>query len=75
MEDFLLEHLRDCHKIARDNIFDLYAGEKELVGCQNLGEYNPSSSKRLWRTTGSRIFTTLYLRNFPAKQLTEERAA
>ena len=32
MQDFLLEHLQVCHKIARDQVYDLYADEAELVG-------------------------------------------
>ena len=32
MKGFLLEHLQTCHKIARDQVYDLYADEAELVG-------------------------------------------
>lgn len=32
MQDFLLSHLKICHKIARDQVYDLYADEAELVG-------------------------------------------
>jgi hypothetical protein len=32
MREFLLSHLRTCHKIARDQVYDLFAGEVELVG-------------------------------------------
>jgi hypothetical protein len=32
MKGFLLEHLQTCHKIARDQVYDLHADESELVG-------------------------------------------
>lgn len=32
MQAFLLEHLDTCHKIARDQVYDIYADESELVG-------------------------------------------
>jgi hypothetical protein len=31
MRDFLINHLEICHKIARDRVFDIYAGEPDLV--------------------------------------------
>lgn len=32
MQDFLIQHLETCHKIARDQVFDIYASGEELVG-------------------------------------------
>lgn len=32
MSDFLLGHLDNCHKIARDQVYDIYADETELTG-------------------------------------------
>jgi hypothetical protein len=32
MADFLHQHLVNCHKIARDQVYDIYADEAELVG-------------------------------------------
>jgi hypothetical protein len=32
MQAYLLEHLDTCHKIARDQVYDIYADESELVG-------------------------------------------
>jgi hypothetical protein len=32
LKDYLLEHLQICHKIARDQVYDLYANGSELAG-------------------------------------------
>jgi len=32
MKEFLLQHLQLCHKIARDQVYDLYASDSELAG-------------------------------------------
>lgn len=32
MQDFLLQHVQVCHKIAGDRVYDIYADEAELAG-------------------------------------------
>jgi hypothetical protein len=41
MQDFLLEHLQNCYKIAHDQVYDIYADETELAGLPKAWKNKP----------------------------------
>ena len=41
MNEFLLSHLQNCHKIARDGVYDIYEAESELAGLPKAWQGKP----------------------------------
>jgi hypothetical protein len=70
MQDFLLEHLRNCHKIAHDQVFDIYADEAELVGLPKAWAGKPIIKQEVMANYWLPYIHDLYVfTNFPASLL------
>ena len=70
MADFLLDHLRTCHKIAQDQVYDLYADETDLVGLPKAWAGKPIIKQEVMADYWLPYIHDLYVfAHFPAELL------
>jgi hypothetical protein len=70
MRDFLFSHLESCHKIARDQVYDLYADENELVGLPKAWHGKPILKQEVMANYWLPYIHDLYVfANLPAELL------
>jgi len=72
---FLVEHLKICHKIAHDQVYDLYASAAELKGLPKAWEGKPILKQDVMVNYHLPLIHDLYiLANFPETLLNQETA-
>jgi hypothetical protein len=70
MQAWLLDHLQTCHKIARDQVYDIYADDAELTGLPSAWRGKPIMKQEVMANYWLPYIHDLYVfAHFPASLL------